>query len=264
MCNEYEVLIQKAIDHEISEAEEAKLVAHLDVCDTCKATYEALKQLKACLGQLEEVELPSHFHEDLMAKIHKEAMLEQKEEKPLEKVVPLKKKGGIHHLFKVSGTVAAAVIVGGAFFYQLTSLQQPRMYSASEAAPQEETAMQEAAAEEVAEEAYEAPADNGMSLKMADEALEEDNDSSKQPEMRGLPSERVIDVKVTDLAKMLTEAQVYLNEQAISFTIVEEEIYLFSLEDVNKLKAWFIAEGASLTEEEPHIEGDVFIFRLLT
>ena len=257
MCNEYEVLIQKAIDHEISEAEEAKLVAHLDVCDTCKATYEALKQLKACLGQMDEVELPAHFHEDLMAKIHKE-------EKPLEKVVPLKKKGGLRHLFQVSGAVAAAVVVGGAFFYQLTSMQQSKMYSASEAAPQEETAMQEAAAEEAAEEAYDAPADNGMSLKMADEALEEENDSNTQPEMRGLPTEQVIEVKVTDPTEMLTEAQVYLNKQAISFRMVEDEIHLFSLEDANKLKAWFIAEGASLTEKESSAEGDVFIFRLLT
>ena len=254
MCNEYEVLIQKAIDHEISEAEEAKLVAHLDVCDTCKENYEALKQLKAYLGQMEEVEIPSQFHEELMSKIRREADLALAEEKSLQKVVPLKKKkGSLRHLFKVSGTVAAAVIVGGAFFYQLSELQQPRMYSASEAAPQEEAA----------EEACEAPADNGKSIKMSDAVSEESNDYSEQPEMVALPSEMVFEVKVADANEMLTEAEVYLNEQGISFTIIDEEIHLSSLEDAKKLKAWFIAKGASLTEEETLIDGEAFIFRLL-
>ena len=253
MCNEYEVLIQKAIDHELSKDEEAKLVAHLDVCDTCKATYEALKELKVCLGQMEEIEMPSRFHEDLMEKVRREADAALKEEKSLEKVVPLKKKkGSLRHLLKVSGTVAAAVIVGGAFFYQLSELQQPRMYSATEMAP----------LEGAAEENCEVPADSGKSIKMTDGVLEETKEGDEETEMIALSNEVIFEVKVTDVAEMLTQAESYLSEESISFTIIEDEIHLSSLEDAEQLKEWFISEGASLTEEEPLIDGDTFIFRL--
>lgn len=108
MCNEYEEIIRKAIDQEISLEEQEKLVAHFQECKECMAEYEALKTLKSWLSHLEKSSLPEGFHQELMHKV-----VNQEGPNTL-------KRSKYKRIFLQAGSVAvASVLVGVAFFDQL-------------------------------------------------------------------------------------------------------------------------------------------------
>ena len=77
MCNDYEELISRGIDHELTKEEEEQLVAHLKTCEMCQKEYGKLLQLKKWLNNLEEEPLPKQFHQDLMSKVRQSQKIKE-------------------------------------------------------------------------------------------------------------------------------------------------------------------------------------------
>ncbi len=97
-CNEYQELISRMLDEDLSSAEQAALHEHLAVCPECRALYESFQALSAAVGgELEDP--PARLHANIMAEIRR---------------AEIRKKNRISRPVKVLLTTAAclAVIVG--------------------------------------------------------------------------------------------------------------------------------------------------------
>lgn len=71
-CKEAEMLFDEKIDGMISQENDARLSAHLDTCETCRASYQKTLALSRYLHSLSEEEVPSSLHESVMEGIRKE------------------------------------------------------------------------------------------------------------------------------------------------------------------------------------------------
>lgn len=72
MCEEYQELISSYIDNELSKEEKENFEAHLSSCPSCEEELARTQKLLNDLRALPQLELPSGFHEVLMARIAKE------------------------------------------------------------------------------------------------------------------------------------------------------------------------------------------------
>lgn len=72
-CDDYQELISRLLDGDLSKAERAELAEHVKSCPDCAAVYVAFRSLSEHLGEdLEEV--PSALHETIMADVRREGL----------------------------------------------------------------------------------------------------------------------------------------------------------------------------------------------
>ncbi len=109
-CSQYEILISAYVDKSLGPQEEQKLLSHLETCQECKATYEALKNIVADLKQIEEVPLPTDFHTNLMGRMY----LEEYKTK-----ASWAKK---YWKWQYTGALVASLLIGGIFIGQLQQI----------------------------------------------------------------------------------------------------------------------------------------------
>lgn len=101
-CENIRDLMSAYIDNEINEVDKAKLEKHIAQCPQCKEEYELLKDLVLECSDIDEVELPEDFREELHSKL-----LEAKAAKPSKLAVFMKK----NRWMSVAGTAAAVLVV---------------------------------------------------------------------------------------------------------------------------------------------------------
>lgn len=70
-CKEVQSILSAYIDNECTITQQREINAHLKVCKTCQNELEWLKSIISSTEQLNEIDLPDGFHEDLMNRIHK-------------------------------------------------------------------------------------------------------------------------------------------------------------------------------------------------
>lgn len=104
-CENYQEMISLYLDDALSLDEKQHLEEHLKHCHSCTETLEVLSMITRELAQIEEVELPSNFHDELRNKLRED----KKGNKPLSK-----------WLSYVAGLAAAFVI--GFFMVENTNL----------------------------------------------------------------------------------------------------------------------------------------------
>ena len=105
-CQDYEILIQKSIDDELTDAERDALAAHLNDCPSCAALCLEYKGLDDMLkAQMPEVEVPSGLKESVMAAL------------PEQEAAPAKNNRRRRTIISIVGITAAAaalVVAAGA------------------------------------------------------------------------------------------------------------------------------------------------------
>lgn len=103
-CTEFEKLINEYIDEELSELKSEDVKKHLNECNNCKEIYEELVELKSMLSNLEELELPEGFEDELHLKLESVA----DEMKTKSKVVFFQDR---FKKYKVLASIAAVVLI---------------------------------------------------------------------------------------------------------------------------------------------------------
>ena len=73
-CKEYEAMISRMLDDDLSADELARLHAHLENCENCRRMYDAFQTLRAGLTEDAE-EPPETFATDVMEQIRREPVL---------------------------------------------------------------------------------------------------------------------------------------------------------------------------------------------
>jgi hypothetical protein len=68
-CENIKELMSMYIDNEINEVDKAKFEKHIAQCPQCKEEYEILKDLVLECSEIDEVELPQDFREELHSKL---------------------------------------------------------------------------------------------------------------------------------------------------------------------------------------------------
>ena len=72
-CEQYQELISRMLDDDLSKAERSALAAHVKTCPDCAAVYVAFRSLSEQLGaDLEEV--PAAVHENIMAEVRRDSI----------------------------------------------------------------------------------------------------------------------------------------------------------------------------------------------
>ncbi len=72
-CEQYQELISRMLDDDLSKAERDELAAHVRTCPDCAAVYVAFRSLSENLGaDLEEV--PASVHENIMAEVRRDGL----------------------------------------------------------------------------------------------------------------------------------------------------------------------------------------------
>lgn len=94
-CEDYQEMISLYLDDALSLDEKQRLEEHLKHCLSCRETLEALRMITRELAQIEEVELPQKFHEELSNRLRQD----KKRHRSLSKWIPY-----------VAGLAAAFVI----------------------------------------------------------------------------------------------------------------------------------------------------------
>ena len=115
-CEEYIILINMAIDGELSPKDEQKLKEHLDSCPDCRREYEELKALVGCMGKMGE-EVPPSLHSSIMEKIQNEKQVR----------IPFYKTKA----FGYAVAACIAVVAAGAFLPNAGNMFAPKMTSDS-------------------------------------------------------------------------------------------------------------------------------------
>ena len=100
-CEHVRELMSAYIDNEINEVDKAKLEKHIAQCPQCKEEYELLKELVLECSEIDEVELPEDFREELHNKL-----IEAKNNKP-SKVADFMRK----NKWKAATGAVAAVLI---------------------------------------------------------------------------------------------------------------------------------------------------------
>lgn len=72
-CEQYQELISRMLDDDLSKAERGALAAHVKTCPDCAAVYVAFRSVSEHLGaELEEV--PDALHENIMAEVRRDSI----------------------------------------------------------------------------------------------------------------------------------------------------------------------------------------------
>lgn len=100
-CTDFQKNINEYIDNELEDKLSNTLMKHIDECENCKNEYNDLLEIKAMLSNLEELELPKGFSEELHEKLEA-VVLEDK------KVVNI---SDYFKKYKVIISVAAVVLI---------------------------------------------------------------------------------------------------------------------------------------------------------
>ena len=143
-CSEYQELISRLLDEDLSADEQAELERHVSGCAECRAMLDAFRSLSGALAEdLEEV--PAGLHESIMADARREALRRRQAPKRVRR-------------FLAMAACAALVILAAAA--NLPKLQHDAaMLAAPKEAASGETAYLEAADETTAEAPAEEPAE---------------------------------------------------------------------------------------------------------
>lgn len=143
-CEDYQELISRMLDHDLSRAEREELAEHVKTCPDCAAVYVAFRSLSENLGG-DLAEPPRALHESIMADVRRDALRRKNSAHRSHR--------GWHAVF----TVAACLVLLVAAGLSLPNLV--RMKGAAPAAPQAAEAIltEEAPAEEDIDEAVPAP-----------------------------------------------------------------------------------------------------------
>lgn len=72
-CEQYTVLLSQRMDGELPPAQAKELEAHLAVCPLCRALAEELSALTASLRDLDELEAPEGFVDNVMTRVRAES-----------------------------------------------------------------------------------------------------------------------------------------------------------------------------------------------
>ena len=128
-CEQYTMLLSQRMDGELTLAQAKELEAHLAVCPLCRALAEELSALTASLRDLDEMEAPEGFVDNVMACV-------RAEQPARPKVVPLFRRPQFR---AVAGLAACAVLCVG--LYSAGLVPGREMSSAKMAAPASAPAM---------------------------------------------------------------------------------------------------------------------------
>lgn len=86
-CENYAALLDPFVDGELSEAEAARVRAHLSQCEGCRAYVEAALMIRDGFPDAEEAEVPDGFADGVMAAIRANAAPRKKKTAPWTKVL---------------------------------------------------------------------------------------------------------------------------------------------------------------------------------
>lgn len=233
-CNECIEKLSLYIDHMLNEEEEKALMAHLDLCETCRREYEALRDMVSWLGEIEEPTLPEDFHETLMERIKKE-----------QKVVPMKAKPFKWHY--PAGVVATFLVGFLVFSTSISKNSSARSETAQEpmamAAPEEKSMALEGESKATTEDTK-----SDVAPQLAYAAESEVESRSQKDELhetgRAENNEQVTprtwEVTITDEQVFLEALRGYLEEQQVNYTL-EQGAVVITQEDDEALLAWLNA-----------------------
>lgn len=233
-CNECIEKLSLYIDHMLNEEEEKALMAHLDLCETCRREYEALRDMVSWLGEIEEPTLPEDFHETLMERIKKE-----------QKVVPMKAKTFKWHY--PAGLVATFLVGFLVFSTSISKNSSARSETAHEpmamAAPEEKSMALEGESKATTEDTK-----SDVAPQLAYAAESEVESRSQKDELhetgRAENNEQVTprtwEVTITDEQVFLEALRGYLEEQQVNYTL-EQGAVVITQEDDEALLAWLNA-----------------------
>lgn len=87
-CDDYAALLDLYVDGELSPEEMSRVQEHLDRCPGCRAYVDDALAIRAAFPDVEDVEVPMGFAEDVMARIQAEAGSKKKQSTPWRKVLP--------------------------------------------------------------------------------------------------------------------------------------------------------------------------------
>lgn len=96
------------IDHALASSEMEAIENHLKGCPECHKEYGLLKSMVTWVGSLEEVELPTGFHEKLMMRIETETEAQAAKKQTATKVVKFRS----HKWIYWAGGAAATLLIG--------------------------------------------------------------------------------------------------------------------------------------------------------
>ena len=131
-CEEYTLALSAFVDEELNDAERAEILAHLEVCEGCRAYLAELAAMHAAFDEMEEFDAPEGFLGGVMARVRE---------------TPKKRTHRTAWVSLAACAALAVVVLGG----PLRAQRDAVMTAASGAVP--ETAMAEP--QECAEEEYE-------------------------------------------------------------------------------------------------------------
>lgn len=103
VCNEYEVLIQLALDDLLSPEDRQKLTDHLDNCPACRTYYAELYAMKQALAQMDEP-VPEELHQRILN--HIEQYRSEEEKKDTKKVIPFRNR----RWYRTAAGIAACAV----------------------------------------------------------------------------------------------------------------------------------------------------------
>ena len=69
-CDKYAPALSALVDGELSDAERAEVLAHLETCEGCREYLAELTAMHAAFGELEEYDAPEGFADGVMARVH--------------------------------------------------------------------------------------------------------------------------------------------------------------------------------------------------
>lgn len=72
-CDKYAPALSALVDGELSDAERAEVLAHLETCEGCRAYLAELTAMHAAFSELEEYDAPEGFADGVMARLHETA-----------------------------------------------------------------------------------------------------------------------------------------------------------------------------------------------
>lgn len=70
-CKDVQNLLSVYVDHECTITQKREIEEHIKDCKSCQVELEWLKLLISKVQELDEVDVPEGFHEDLMHRVHK-------------------------------------------------------------------------------------------------------------------------------------------------------------------------------------------------
>lgn len=72
--DEYKELLSAFLDGELTDADRADVLAHLETCEACRTYFAELNALRDALGDLADVDVPEGFSDGVLARLHEENM----------------------------------------------------------------------------------------------------------------------------------------------------------------------------------------------